>query len=638
MVKRMVSLTSNRMQFMPVKVIKGVVIYMKKRKYLYRLIIIIILILFLPTILFFDVLWKKSFAELEKANEVYYDKMLDAYISLFDDIIKELNTFAASVSAESRQPTNILYNGVEELEGNYLHLYNVANALAQKQVASNVSDWGIYVYDIDRIIKPKHTLSSEQFIWTYEEVTNEKLPLAEVFSLENYEMSKMSFYTTNGADRYDGNFLIGICTRIGKNNDKAMVYFMVSPLNIENSLVIMDERGMEFYLVDNKTDTILLAWGQNAGENVEKVTSAEENYETDEMSQRALYKKDSGYTKLSIYAYITEESLQNNIMNYTRSTQKLLLAISLILIAMCMIALYIAYKPVKDLTKELDLTDDGEFEAVRNVLDIRRSKIIEQEILIMDMLLNNLLYGVHISKKAIKRLGADDSMQHYCVFMLQGYILPNNASEALADEMMKKYQTRLFITDLQGENRSVFIAFLKNPDVSQVCEHLKQWVKALQEEECVLYVGKVVDKLDDIRLSFQSCSEQARKQVAEEEKKKKNIMQESAREDLQKKLMEDILAYLENNYRDVNLNQAQVSDLFKISNYTLSRLFKNQVGIGFSEYVVSKRLECAKELLITTSYTIGEISNMSGFNSTSYFCKIFKVYEGVSPTVFRESR
>ena len=389
------------MQFMPVKVINGVVIYMKKRKYLYRLIIIIILILFLPTILFFDVLWKKSFAELEKANEVYYDKMLDAYISLFDDIIKELNTFAASVSAESRQPTNILYNGVEELEGNYLHLYNVANALAQKQVASNVSDWGIYVYDIDRIIKPKHTLSSEQFIWTYEEVTNEKLPLAEVFSLENYEMSKMSFYTTNGADSYDGNLLIGICTRIGKNNDKAMVYFMVSPLNIENSLVIMDERGMEFYLVDNKTDTILLAWGQNAGENVEKVTSAEENYETDEMSQRALYKKDSGYTKLSIYAYITEESLQNNIMNYTRSTQKLLLAISLILIAMCMIALYIAYKPVKDLTKELDLTDDGEFEAVRNVLDIRRSKIIEQEILIMDMLLNNLLYGVHISKKAI---------------------------------------------------------------------------------------------------------------------------------------------------------------------------------------------------------------------------------------------
>ena len=95
---------------------------------------------------------------------------------------------------------------------------------------------------------------------------------------------------------------------------------------------------------------------------------------------------------------------------------------------------------------------------------------------------------------------------------------------------------------------------------------------------------------------------------------------------------------MENYYRDVNLNQAQVSDLFKISNYTLSRLFKNQVGIGFSEYVVSKRLECAKELLITTSYTIGEISNMSGFNSTSYFCKIFKVYEGVSPTVFRESR
>ena len=180
----MVSLTGNPMQSEYAEDIKGVVIYMKKRKYLYRLIIIIILILFLPTILFFDVLWKKSFAELEKVNELYYDKMLNSYISLFDDIIKELNTFTASVSVESRQYTNILYNGVEELEGNYLHLYNVANALSQKQIVSNVSEWGIYVYGVDRIIKPKRTLSSEQFVWTYESTSNEKLPLAQFFSLD----------------------------------------------------------------------------------------------------------------------------------------------------------------------------------------------------------------------------------------------------------------------------------------------------------------------------------------------------------------------------------------------------------------------------------------------------------------------
>ncbi|MBR4061209.1 MAG: helix-turn-helix transcriptional regulator [Lachnospiraceae bacterium] len=611
---------------------------MKKRKYLYRLTIIVILILFLPTILFMDISEKKAFVELEKANEAYYDKMLDAYISLFDDIIQELNTFAASISAESRNYTNLLYNGVEELEGNYLHLYNVANALKEKKVSLKVSDWGIYVYDIDRIINPSSTLSSEQFIFRYENQARTQKAISQFFSEENYERDKKLFCTTNDENCYDGDMLIGICTRIGKNNDKVLIYFKVSPQDIENSLVIMDGRGKEFYLADNATEVILLSWGQNAGENIEKVVSLEVMRKVDGMSQKALYKKDSGYTNLSIYAYITEESLQNSIMEYSHNTHVLFLTISFVLMLICMIATYIAYKPVKDLTEELDWIDNGEFEAVRNILDVRRTKIIEQEMLIMDMLFNNLLYGAHVSEKAIKRLGVDTSMQHYCVFMLQGYILPNSTAEVLADEMMKKYQVRLFITDLQGENYSVFIAFLKKTDISDLYEYLKQWVNNLPDEECVLYAGKIVDKLDDIRTSFQFCVEQAKKQVDEEEKKKKKMLQESEKENLQKKIVEDMLAYLEVNYRDVDLNQAQVAELFKISNYTLSRLFKNQVGIGFSEYVVSKRLEYAKELLITSDYTINEISNMAGFNSTSYFCKIFKVYEGISPAAFRDNR
>lgn len=609
---------------------------MKKRKYLYRLIIIIILILFLPTILFLDVFWQKSFAELEKANEVYYDKMLDAYISLYDDIIQEMNTFAASISAESKEYTGILYNGAEALDENYLQLYKVATALKEKKSLSVVSQWGIYLYDIDKIIKPGATLSSEQFIIGYGKQNDKNNSLVQLFSPDNYELSRKVFCTTNSSEGCDGSLIIGIYTRIGKYNDKALVYFMISPQDIEDALVIMDEQGMEFYIVDETTETILLAWGQNAGENIGKIWSSENVRKINGLSQKALYKKDSRYTKLSIFAYVTEESLQNNIIEYTSSVRKMMIVIAIILLLICMIALYAAYKPVKDLTKDLDCAEDGEFEAVRNMLDVRRLKIIEQEMLIMDMLLNHLLYGVHVSQTAIKRLGVDPSIQHYCVFLLDGYILPSQEADALVDEIQRKYQARLFITDWQGENCSIFILFFKKPDDARISEHLKQWVSKLPGE-CLLHVGKVVNRLDDIQVSFQSCEEQAKRMVAEEEKQKKSMIQEQSKDDAQKKMKEDILRYLEENFRDVNLSQAQVADLFRISNYTLSRLFKNQVGIGFSEYVVAKRLECAKELLITTSYNVNEISNMSGFNSASYFCKIFKTYEGVSPAVFRET-
>lgn len=79
-----------------------------------------------------------------------------------------------------------------------------------------------------------------------------------------------------------------------------------------------------------------------------------------------------------------------------------------------------------------------------------------------------------------------------------------------------------------------------------------------------------------------------------------------------------------------------MADAFQISSYTLSRMFKSQVGIGFTEYVNAKRLDYAKELLLTTSYSIREISILSGFGNDNYFSRIFKASTGVSPTRFRE--
>ena len=114
-----------------------------------------------------------------------------------------------------------------------------------------------------------------------------------------------------------------------------------------------------------------------------------------------------------------------------------------------------------------------------------------------------------------------------------------------------------------------------------------------------------------------------------------NIQYADSEKKQQKKQLEEILAYLEINYRDSNLSQMQVADMFRISNYTLSRLFKNQVGVGFSEYLAAKRLEYAKELLLTTSHSVKEIAIMSGFTSENYFSRTFKLYEGVSPSNFR---
>jgi two-component system response regulator YesN len=47
-------------------------------------------------------------------------------------------------------------------------------------------------------------------------------------------------------------------------------------------------------------------------------------------------------------------------------------------------------------------------------------------------------------------------------------------------------------------------------------------------------------------------------------------------------------------------------------------------------------MEKAKELLRTTGYTVNEIAEQVGYNSSQYFAVCFKKYTGISPGVYRD--
>lgn len=608
---------------------------MKKRKYLYRLATIMILALVVPVILFFNFFWKKSFHEMEETNEVFYEKRLEAYISLYDQKIKELATFTAAISADSKKPGNGLWIGAEGLKENYFQYYMVTKELEEKYTRYDVSEWGVYIYDLKKFIQPGATMSFESFIDRYASTEEDKEQLEEFLSVNNYSNTKIIYNTTNFSGNYDGNLLVGICTRIGANNDSALIYFRLSTTDIEDSLAIIDNQGIEYYLLDKSENRILLAWGDTVGENAEAVLNNEVWREAAGVKQKVMYQKESAYTHLNLVAYVSEDSIQGNIMDYAHDMRTLLTFTIILLLLICLAALYVAYKPIQELTSELDYSEGGEFELIRNVLYDRHIRIEEQEMLIMDLLLNHLIYGVPISEKRLKRLGLEEAMHYYCVFLLDGYVLVSSESEKIIKDIEQTFQSRLFVTDWQGEERSILILFTRDSDIAAVGEYLSRWLEECYISDCALYSGKVVEKLDDIRLSLRSCFEQIKKKNVKEQKEKDDINIQTPKEKQNVKMKEEILAYLELNYRDANLSQVQVADHFRISNYTLSRLFKNQVGVGFAEYLVSKRLECAKELLLTTSYSVQEISVMAGFSSVNYFSRTFKIYVGMSPSAFR---
>ncbi|MEN8202322.1 MAG: AraC family transcriptional regulator [Bacteroidota bacterium] len=63
--------------------------------------------------------------------------------------------------------------------------------------------------------------------------------------------------------------------------------------------------------------------------------------------------------------------------------------------------------------------------------------------------------------------------------------------------------------------------------------------------------------------------------------------------------------------------------------------FKQYTGIPPAQYHLNLKVLRAKEMLLYSNKSVKEISYDLGFNSVSYFCRIFKVKQGVSPTGIR---
>lgn len=95
--------------------------------------------------------------------------------------------------------------------------------------------------------------------------------------------------------------------------------------------------------------------------------------------------------------------------------------------------------------------------------------------------------------------------------------------------------------------------------------------------------------------------------------------------------------YIKGNYRG-DLSLDDVSRAVNISPYYFSKIFKDNTGENFIEYLTNIRIDKAKELLGTTEYSMKEICSMVGYSDPNYFSRTFKKNVGITPTEYKEGR
>lgn len=200
-------------------------------------------------------------------------------------------------------------------------------------------------------------------------------------------------------------------------------------------------------------------------------------------------------------------------------------------------------------------------------------------------------------------------------------------------------------------NRNMRYLLLNLPDhrsEQELFSCCQNWQKQNESADLLISVGHCFQELSGIHHEFLLVSEVMEYQFANGQERIMNpdlIPQDvpaaqsdgaSDREKIDKKVVvTEAVALIEERYRDQMLSVTGIADEFGISQVALTRAFKHILDIGVLDFIHKTRLNIAKQLIVNTSANLLDIAQQVGYTNSVTFIRVFKKYEGVTPSQYR---
>jgi YesN/AraC family two-component response regulator len=137
---------------------------------------------------------------------------------------------------------------------------------------------------------------------------------------------------------------------------------------------------------------------------------------------------------------------------------------------------------------------------------------------------------------------------------------------------------------------------------------------ALSEIDNLETIDMIVDWLNDLISRFSEC-----------------IFNNDNHSDVIRK----VIAFMKSNYRH-EISLEELARAAYISPSYLSKIFKRETGYTINNYLSKIRIDESKKLMADKTLSLLTICGMVGFEDQSYFSKVFKKQEGVSPAQYRK--
>lgn len=101
--------------------------------------------------------------------------------------------------------------------------------------------------------------------------------------------------------------------------------------------------------------------------------------------------------------------------------------------------------------------------------------------------------------------------------------------------------------------------------------------------------------------------------------------------------VQNAVSYIRTNLEQ-NMSISEIADVAHLNPQYFMRVFKKETGKPVLEFITECRLHKARELLAGTSLPITEVALSAGYDNFSYFSKLFKRNEGMTPSDYRRQK
>lgn len=111
---------------------------------------------------------------------------------------------------------------------------------------------------------------------------------------------------------------------------------------------------------------------------------------------------------------------------------------------------------------------------------------------------------------------------------------------------------------------------------------------------------------------------------------------EDKRSSKQEDLIKRINEIIEREYANPNLCLNSIADELDMSPIYISRLYKQLTFFALTDVIQEVRMNKSKQLLLESDYSVADIARLIGFTNSSYFYRMFKKSNGVTPNDYRK--